>query len=56
MKSRIKYLVVFVPLLATVGTGIFVFCRGFSAEDEPPSVEAFVARRSRLLAIPRHAR
>lgn len=39
-----------------VSIGLYVLARGISAKDEPGAVEAFVARRLRHFAIPRHAR
>jgi mono/diheme cytochrome c family protein len=53
---RIKYVVAVASLIAAVGAGAYILSRGFSARDEPTAVEAFIARRLRLLAIPRHAR
>ena len=53
---RIKYVVAVAILIAAVGAGAYILSRGFSARDEPTAVEAFIARRLRLLAIPRHAR
>lgn len=35
-----------------VGAGMYIVSRGFSARDEPSGIEAFVARRLRLLALP----
>jgi len=47
-------------ILVAVGTGIagvaMLLQHGFSARDEPMPIEAFVARRLRILAIPRSAR
>ena len=47
-------------ILITIGSGIVGVAMlveyGFSARDEPTGVEAFVARRMRLLAIPHRAR
>jgi mono/diheme cytochrome c family protein len=54
-RNRIRYLVVMIVLIAIVTAGIYVLSRGFSAKDEPSAIEAFIARRLRLLAIPRHA-
>ena len=47
-------------VLIAIGSGIvgvvMLVQYGFSARDEPTAVEAFVARRMRLLAIPKGAR
>ena len=50
---RIKYVVAVAILIAAVGAGAYILSKGFSARDEPTAVEAFIARRLRLLAIPR---
>jgi len=53
-----KYLAVIV-LIAVAGAGLWgwsVLSRGVSARDEPSSVEAFIARRLRRMAVPREAR
>jgi mono/diheme cytochrome c family protein len=39
-----------------IGVGAYFLSRGFSARAEPSAIEAFVARRLRLIAIPRNAR
>ena len=55
-RSKIAMAVVLVMLLGG-GLGLTVLLsRGFSARDQPTSVEAFVARRLRRLATPRSAR
>jgi mono/diheme cytochrome c family protein len=55
MKKILLVLVVILfGLLAWAAAGIMK--GGFSARDEPSAIEAFVARRLRLLAIPRDAR
>ena len=56
-KRRPLYIVVlsvigFLGLIAAAG---YFLSRGFSARTEPSSAEAFIARRLRRLAIPRHA-
>jgi mono/diheme cytochrome c family protein len=43
------------PALLIVG-GAYFLSRGFSARREPLAIEAFIARRLRLIAIPRNAR
>lgn len=52
--------VVIIVILVAMGGGIagvaMLVHHGFSARDEPTAIEAFVARRMRLLAIPRAAR
>lgn len=45
-----------VVLFAAGAAGWFILGRGFSAREEPTSVEAWVARRVRRLATPRSAR
>jgi len=57
-RTNLKYVVlIFVIAVAFVGLwGWTALSRGFSARDEPNSVEAFVAGRLRRLAIPRAAR
>jgi mono/diheme cytochrome c family protein len=56
MKVRAKYVIALSVVVVVVGTAAYVLSRGFSAREEPTSAEAFIARRLRLLAIPRHAR
>jgi len=56
MKVRVKYVIALSVVVVVVGTAAYVLSRGFSAREEPMSAEAFIARRLRLLAIPRHAR
>lgn len=57
--ARATKVAVVVSLVA-IGIGIagvaLLVQYGFSARDEPTAIEAFVARRLRLLAIPRSAR
>src|SRR5689334_7712192 len=55
-RGRIAILALLIVLMGIVGTGFYAFSRGFSAKDEPTEIEAFFARRLRLLAISRHAR
>jgi mono/diheme cytochrome c family protein len=43
-------------LALLIGGGLYFLARGFSARIPPSALEAFVARRLRLLAIPRDAR
>lgn len=43
-------------MVGTVGILLAYLSRGLSTRDTPLSIEAFVARRLRLLAIPREAR
>jgi mono/diheme cytochrome c family protein len=52
---RIKYLVLLFIIFG-LATGWYFISRGFSARNQPTSVEAFIARRLRHLAIPRGAR
>ena len=57
-RVRVKHVVLFVLLILT-GTslyGWYLIRRGFSARDEPSSLETFVARRVRRLATPAAAR
>ena len=57
-RGNFKYLALIV-VIAVAGAGIWGWSslsRGFSARDEPSSVEAFVARRLRRMATPRAAR
>ena len=50
-------MVVLTVVLVVAGAAIwFILGRGFSAREEPTSVEAWVARRVRRLATPRSAR
>src|SRR5258706_197914 len=37
-------------------TGYLMIRRGFSARDQPSSVETFIARRARAMAVPARAR
>jgi mono/diheme cytochrome c family protein len=53
---RIKYLVLLFIIFGLAATGWYFISRGFSARNQPTSVEAFIARRLRHLAIPRGAR
>jgi mono/diheme cytochrome c family protein len=54
---RKKYLLLFVATLVLLAVGgYFYLSRGFSAKASPTAAEAFIARRLRLLAIPRRAR
>ena len=57
-RNNFRYLALVVVIaLAAVGLwGWSVLARGFSARDEPSSVEAFIAGRLRRMAIPRAAR
>ena len=45
-----------VVVAGILGAGVYISSGGFSAKDEPPVLEALIARRLRLLAIPGHAR
>jgi mono/diheme cytochrome c family protein len=56
-KLRTNHIVQFLiaSCLALVIAGSYFLSRGFSAKTEPSSVEAFVARRLRRIAIPRNA-
>ncbi len=55
-RTRSRFAVLAVTIIAIVSAGAYVFWRGFSARDEPTTAEAFVARRLRHFAIPRGAR
>jgi mono/diheme cytochrome c family protein len=55
-RNGIRYVVLLIVLIAIVAAGMYVLSRRFSAKDEPSAIEVFIARRLRLLAIPRHAR
>ena len=46
------WLIVSVVVVAAMVTGFFVVRRGFSARDEPSTVEAITARIVRRLAVP----
>jgi mono/diheme cytochrome c family protein len=48
--------VLVVILLGCLVTAMYMFSQGFSAKEEPPRLEAFIARRLRRLAIPAGAR
>src|SRR2546430_2763090 len=50
------YAVLAVVLVGLAVTAMYMLSKGFSAKDEPNRVEAFIARRLRLLAIPAGAR
>lgn len=52
MRRRVTFLFVVIVLLAVAVYGWSVIRRGFSAHDEPSSVEAFMARTARHLAVP----
>ena len=57
-RVRVKHVILF-ALLILAGVSLFGWYltgRGFSARDEPSSLETFVARRVRRLAIPATAR
>jgi mono/diheme cytochrome c family protein len=57
-RSNLKYAVLII-VFAVAGLSLWgwtVLSHGFSARDEPSSVEAWVARRVRRMAIPRAAR
>lgn len=54
--TKIALVVTGLGISAGIIAGAAVIRHGFSARDEPTAVEAFVARRVRLLAIPRGAR
>lgn len=58
MSKISQYVAVLLLLAALIGAGVLTLLvrHGFSARDEPWGVEAFVARRLRLLAIPAAAR
>ncbi len=58
MKNTIKVFAVGTAAIAVVGIlGVIVLARhGFSARDEPWAIEAFAARRLRILAVPAEAR
>src|SRR5688572_16973980 len=53
-RSYFLFLVLCLALLA--GGGLYFLSGGFSARSEPSAIEAFVAGRLRLIAIPRDAR
>ena len=53
---RIKYLVLLLVVIGFAAMAWSFLSRGFSARNQPTSVEAFIARRLRHLAIPRGAR
>jgi mono/diheme cytochrome c family protein len=52
MRRRIIGVVCLITLLAVGGYGWFLIRRGFSAHDEPSTLEAFAARTARSLAVP----
>ena len=51
-----RYTVLAVILVGLVVTAMYMLSQGFSAKEEPPRVEVFIARRLRHLAIPVGAR
>lgn len=58
-RVQIKYVILLLILIglgSIGGFGWYTLSRGFSAREQPGSVEAFVARRLRNIAIPRGAR
>ncbi|MGD9724343.1 MAG: cytochrome c [Pirellulales bacterium] len=54
--TKIALAVTGATLGLAVAGGVAAIRHGFSARDAPTAIEAFVARRVRLLAIPREAR
>jgi cytochrome c553 len=54
--TKIILAVVLVVIASGLAGVAILIQHGFSARDEPTAIEAFVARRLRLLAIPRDAR
>ena len=56
-KTTKVILVVVIIVVASIGAGAwFVVGRGYGAREEPTAIEAFVARRLRGLATPKHAK
>ncbi len=56
-RGRTKYLVfLMIVIIGIASVGLYILARGISARDEPSAAEAFIARRLRHFAIPRHAR
>jgi hypothetical protein len=53
-KHPVFWLVLCLAIL--IAGGFYVLSRGFSARSQPSAVESFIARRLRLIAIPRNAR
>jgi len=54
--TKLALVVTALAVAAATIAGVTIIRHGFSARDEPTAIEAFVARRVRLLAIPREAR
>src|SRR5262249_52708162 len=52
----LRYVLAVLAITVLIAGMAYVIARGFSARAEPSAAEAFIARRLRLLAIPRAAR
>src|SRR6185436_6986826 len=55
-KVHFKYVLLLLVVAGFAGFLAYLRSRGFSARDEPSTVEAFLARRLRQLAVPAAAR
>jgi mono/diheme cytochrome c family protein len=56
MRARLILAVVVIVLLVVIITGWIEIRHGFRARDNPTVLEAFVARKVRMMAIPREAK
>ena len=54
--AKFAFALVAVVLVVVLLSGWWIVGRGFSAREEPTAIEAFMARRLRILATPREAK